>query len=85
MMLQKKSTVQWKLTTFEISKSFSDWLKPEIEGIVVESKPGAEFDFVSIYPNTMLKENKLSDTINCDCCELESYNKVSELEHMYHS
>lgn len=37
-MLQKKSTVQWKLTTFEISKSFSDWLKPEIEGIVVESK-----------------------------------------------
>lgn len=77
MMLKKKSTIHWKLTTFEISKSFSDWLKPEIEEIVFESKPGAEFDFVSIYPNTMLKENRLSDTIYCDCCGLESYNEVS--------
>lgn len=31
----------------------------------------------------MLKKNISSDAINCDCCELESNNKVLELEHIF--
>ena len=52
----------------------------------------AEFDFVSLYPNIMLKKNISSDTINCDCCkpepepepESDSENQVPELKHLYH-
>ncbi len=61
------------------------------EGFIFESKPGihekvAEFDFVSLYPNIMLKKNVSSETINCNCCLLQHdlYNKVPGLEHIYH-
>ena len=61
---KKDVLIQRKLTPSEISKSFSDWLKSEIEEIVFESKPGAfdkvaEFDFVSIYPNIHVKEKHI--------------------------
>lgn len=81
--------IPWKPTTSEIFKSFSDLLKADKGGSIFESKPGAydnvaEFDFVSLYPNIMLKKNVSSDTINCDCCKLELENKVPELKHLYH-
>ncbi len=44
----------------------------------------AELDFVSLYPNIMLKKNVSSDTINCDCCKSKHDNKVPGLEHLYH-
>lgn len=81
--------IPWKPTTSEIFKSFSDLLKADKGGSIFESKPGAydnvaEFDFVSLYPNIMLKKNVSSDTINCNCCKLELENKVPELKHLYH-
>jgi DNA polymerase, archaea type len=87
---QKKDIlIPWKPVTSEIFKSFSDLLKADRGGFVFESKPGAydkvaELDFVSLYPNIMLKRNVSSDTINCDCCESEPDNKVPGLEHLYH-
>jgi DNA polymerase-2 len=81
--------IPWKPTTSEIPKSFFDLLKADKGGTVFESKPGAydkiaEFDFVSLYPNIMLKKNVSSDTINCQCCKDDLDNKVPGLEHLYH-
>ncbi|MEJ7640946.1 MAG: DNA polymerase domain-containing protein [Candidatus Nitrosocosmicus sp.] len=81
--------IPWKPVTSEIFKSFSDLLKADRGGFVFDSKPGAydkvaELDFVSLYPNIMLKRNVSSDTINCECCESEPDNKVPGLEHLYH-
>ena len=95
---QRNNTlIPWKPTTSEVFKSFSDLLKADKGGSIFESKPGmydnvAEFDFVSLYPNIMLKKNISSDTINCDCCkpepepepESDSENQVPELKHLYH-
>src|SRR5919202_369666 len=59
-------------------------------GFIFESKPGAyeqvtEFDFVSLYPNIMMKKNVSSETINCDCCRIDQDNIVPGLEHLYHT
>jgi DNA polymerase, archaea type len=81
--------IPWKPVTSEIFKSFSDLLKADRGGFVFESKPGAydkvaEYDFVSLYPNIMLKKNVSSDTINCDCCKSKLDNTVPGLQHLYH-
>ncbi len=86
---KKDILIPWKPITSEIFKSFSDLLKVDKGGFVFESKPGAydkvaEFDFISLYPNIMLRKNISSDTINCACCKSETDNKVPELEHLYH-
>ncbi|CAN5733856.1 hypothetical protein BH23THE1_BH23THE1_27920 [soil metagenome] len=86
---KKDILIPWKPITSEIFKSFSDLLKADKGGFVFESKPGAynkvaEFDFISLYPNIMLRKNVSSDTINCVCCKSETDNKVPELEHLYH-
>lgn len=86
---KKDVLIPWKPITSEIFKSFSDLLKADKGGFVFESKPGAynkvaEFDFISLYPNIMLRKNVSSDTINCTCCKSETNNKVPELEHLYH-
>ena len=87
---QKKDIlIPWKPVTSEIFKSFSDLLRADRGGFVFDSKPGAydkvaELDFVSLYPNIMLKKNVSSDTINCDCCTSKLDNKVPGLEHLYH-
>lgn len=86
---KKDVLIPWKPITSEIFKSFSDLLKADKGGFVFESKPGAydkvaEFDFISLYPNIMLRKNVSSDTINCACCKSETNNKVPELEHLYH-
>lgn len=86
---KKNVLIPWKPTTSEIPKSFYDLLKADKGGTVFESQPGAydkvaEFDFVSLYPNIMLKKNVSSDTINCQCCKDELDNRVPELEHLYH-
>lgn len=86
---KKGVLIPWKPVTSEIPKSFFDLLRADKGGTVFESKPGvynkvAEFDFVSLYPNIMLKKNVSSDTINCECCQDELDNKVPGLEHLYH-
>ncbi|MDQ4074481.1 MAG: hypothetical protein M3162_09305, partial [Thermoproteota archaeon] len=81
--------IPWKPTASETFKSFSDLIKVDKGGFVFESRPGkydkvAEFDFVSLYPNIMLKKNVSSETINCDCCKSEPDNRIPDLEHLYH-
>lgn len=81
--------VAWKPSTSEIFKTFADLLNADRGGFVFESRPGiyqkvAELDFVSLYPNIMLKKNISSETIVCDCCCNDLDNKVPGLEHLYH-
>lgn len=87
---KKDVLIPWKPTTSEIFKTFNDLLKADKGGTVFESKPGAynkvaEYDFVSLYPNIMLKKNISSETINCKCCKDRQDNKVPDLEYLYHS
>jgi len=88
---KKGILVPWKPTTSEIFKRFTELLNADKGGFIFESKPGAyekvaEFDFVSLYPNIMLKKNISSETINCNCCllHLDLDNRVPGLEHIYH-
>ncbi|MER5174296.1 MAG: DNA polymerase domain-containing protein [Candidatus Nitrosocosmicus sp.] len=88
---KKEILIPWKPITSEIFKTFTDLLNADKGGYIFESKPGvyekvAEFDFVSLYPNIMLKKNISSETINCDCFysyNQDSDNKVPGLEHLY--
>lgn len=87
---KKDVLIPWKPITSELFKSFYQLLKVDKGGTVLESKPGAynkvaEFDFVSLYPNIMLKKNISSETINCKCCKEKKDNKVPGLENAYHS
>ncbi len=87
---QKDILIPWKPTTSEIFKTFNDLLMVDKGGFVFESKPGAhdevaEFDFVSLYPNIMLRKNVSHETINCECCKYEKDNKVPGLEHLYYT
>ncbi|MDN5847331.1 MAG: hypothetical protein L0H53_13780, partial [Candidatus Nitrosocosmicus sp.] len=87
---KKDVLIPWKPTTSEIFKTFYDLLKADKGETVFESKLGAydnvaEFDFVSLYPNVMLRKNISSETINCKCCGNEHDNKVPGLEYLYHS
>jgi DNA polymerase I len=87
---KKGILVPWKPSTSEVFKTFGDLLKADKGGFVFESKSGAydnvaEFDFVSLYPNIMLKNNISSETINCDCCDkFDLGNQVPGLERLYH-
>lgn len=81
--------VPWKPTTSESFKPSTDLLNADKGGFVFESKPGiyekvAELDFVSLYPNIMLKRNISSETIICDCCYADSDSAVPGFEHLYH-
>ncbi|MGN6614659.1 MAG: DNA polymerase domain-containing protein [Candidatus Nitrosocosmicus sp.] len=87
---KKGILVSWKPKASETFKTFNDLMMADKGGFVFESKPGlyeevAEFDFVSLYPSIMLKENISSETINCECCKYEKDNKVPGLEHLYHT
>ncbi len=87
---QKNILIPWKPTTSEIFKTFNDLLMVDKGGFVFESKPGAhdnvaEFDFVSLYPNIMFRNNISYETINCKCCKYEKDNKIPGLEHLYHT
>jgi DNA polymerase I len=82
--------IPWKPKISETFKTFTDLLNVDKGGFIFESKPGiyeqvAEFDFVSLYPNIMLKKNVSSETINCNCCRYETDNTVPGLEHLYHT
>jgi DNA polymerase-2 len=81
--------VAWKPHASEVFKTFSDLLNADRGGFIFESKPGiyqkvVELDFVSLYPNIMLKKNISSETIICDCCCNDVNNKVPGLDHLYH-
>jgi DNA polymerase, archaea type len=70
---QKGILVPWKPVIAEHFKTLGELLIADRGGFIFEPEIGvheqvAEFDFVSLYPNIMLKKNLSAETINCDCC-----------------
>lgn len=74
---QKGILVPWKPTLGEHFKTFEELLiadrggfifEPEISSSFRVHEKVAEFDFVSLYPNIMLKNNLSAETISCNCC-----------------
>jgi DNA polymerase, archaea type len=82
---QKGILIPWKPGIAEHYKTLGDLLIADRGGFIFEPKIGvheqvAEFDFVSLYPNIMLKKNVSAETINCDCCP-DSKLRVPELNY----
>jgi DNA polymerase-2 len=82
---QKGILVPWKPALAEHFKTFEELLIADRGGFNFESKTGvheqvAEYDFVSLYPNIMLKKNLSAETICCDCCR-NSKLRVPELDY----
>jgi DNA polymerase, archaea type len=70
---QKGILIPWKPTIAEHYKTLGALLIADRGGFIFEPQTGvhqqvAEFDFVSLYPNIMLKKNLSAETILCNCC-----------------
>ena len=83
---QKDILIPWKPTLAEHFKTFEDLLVADRGGFIFEPEfevheQVAEFDFVSLYPNIMLKKNLSAETILCDCCCQDSRTRVPELDY----
>jgi DNA polymerase-2 len=82
---QKEILIPWKPALAEHFKTFEDLLVADRGGFIFEPEMGvheqvAEFDFVSLYPNIMLKKNLSAETVLCDCCQ-DSRTRVPELDY----
>jgi len=82
---QKGILIPWKPVIAEHFKRLGDLLIADRGGFIFEPKIGAheqaaEFDFVSLYPNIMLKKNISAETIKCACCP-DSKLRVPELNY----
>lgn len=82
---RKDILIPWKPTIAERFKTFEELLIADRGGFIFEPEIGiheqvAEFDFVSLYPNIMLKKNLSAETIRCSCC-LNSRLRVPELDY----
>jgi DNA polymerase-2 len=76
---QKGILVPWKPVIAEHFKTLGELLIADRGGFIFEPEirvheQVAEFDFVSLYPNIMLKKNLSAETIICDCCCSSGYN-----------
>jgi DNA polymerase, archaea type len=70
---KKGILIPWKPVIAEHFKTLGNLLVADRGGFIFEPEIGAheqvaEFDFVSLYPNIMLKKNLSAETMNCDCC-----------------
>ena len=70
---KKGILIPWKPATAEHFKTLGDLLVADRGGFIFEPEIGAheqvaEFDFVSLYPNIMLKKNLSAETVQCNCC-----------------
>lgn len=82
---KKEILIPWKPMIAEHLKTFQELLIADRGGFIFEPEIGvheqvAEFDFVSLYPNIMLKKNLSAETIRCSCC-LNSRIRVPELDY----
>jgi DNA polymerase, archaea type len=83
---QKGILVPWKPALAEHFKTFEELLTADRGGLIFEPETGvheqvAEYDFVSLYPNIMLKKNLSAETICCNCCCHNSKLRVPELDY----
>ena len=65
--------VPWKPVLNEHPKNMVELFIADRGGLILEPEDGvyekvAEFDFVSLYPNIMLKKNISAETVSCECC-----------------
>jgi DNA polymerase, archaea type len=82
---KKEILIPWKPILAEQFKTYDELLGADRGGLIFEPEIGvhenvAEFDFVSLYPNIMLKKNLSAETIKCVCCP-NSGLRVPELEY----
>ncbi|MFY9870175.1 MAG: DNA polymerase domain-containing protein [Candidatus Nitrosopolaris sp.] len=82
---KKEILIPWKPTLAEHFKTYEELLVADRGGFIFEPEIGvhenvAEFDFVSLYPNIMLKKNLSAETIRCSCCP-NSRLRVPELDY----
>lgn len=82
---QKGILVPWKPALAEHFKTFEELLIADRGGLIFEPETGvheqvAEYDFVSLYPNIMLKKNLSAETICCNCCH-NSKSRVPGLDY----
>jgi DNA polymerase, archaea type len=82
---QKGILIPWKPVIAEHFKTLQELFVADRGGYIFEPQIGvheqvAEFDFVSLYPNIMLKKNLSAETILCNCCP-NSQLRVPELDY----
>src|SRR5919197_1494184 len=82
---QKGILIPWKPVIAEHFKTLGELLIADKAGFIFEPEIGvheqaAEFDFVSLYPNIMLKKNISAETRKCACCP-DSKLRVPELNY----
>ncbi|HKO41568.1 MAG TPA: DNA polymerase domain-containing protein, partial [Nitrososphaeraceae archaeon] len=70
---KKDLLIPWKPLLNEHPKNMMELFLADRGGLILEPQIGlhekvAEFDFVSLYPNIMLKRNISAETISCECC-----------------
>ena len=85
---KRELLIPWKPTLFEHPKNMIELFLADRGGLILEPEIGlhekiAEFDFVSLYPNIMLKRNVSAETILCDCCFDNPKFRVPELKLSY--
>ncbi|MGE3859521.1 MAG: DNA polymerase domain-containing protein [Nitrososphaeraceae archaeon] len=83
---KKDLLIPWKPLLNEHPKNMIELFLADRGGLILEPKVGvyekvAEFDFVSLYPNIMLKRNVSAETISCECCFDNPLFKVPELNY----
>src|SRR5215469_6573412 len=82
---KKEILIPWKPILAEHFKTYDELLAADRGGLIFEPEIGvhenvAEYDFVSLYPNIMLKKNLSAETIRCSCCP-DSRLRVPELDY----
>ncbi|MGE0243750.1 MAG: DNA polymerase domain-containing protein [Nitrososphaeraceae archaeon] len=83
---KKDLLIPWKPLLNEHPKNMLELFLADRGGLILEPEVGvyekvAEFDFVSLYPNIMLKRNVSAETVSCDCCFDNPLFKVPDLNY----
>jgi DNA polymerase, archaea type len=83
---KKDLLIPWKPLLNEHPKNMAQLFLADRGGLILEPKVGihekvAEFDFVSLYPNIMLKRNVSAETVSCECCFDNPLFKVPEINY----
>ena len=81
---KKDLLIPWKPLLNEHPKNMIQLFLADRGGLILEPQIGvhekvAEFDFISLYPNIMLKRNISAETVSCNCCFDNPKFRVPEL------
>ena len=81
---KKNLLIPWKPLLNEHPKNMIQLFLADRGGLILEPQIGvhekvAEFDFISLYPNIMLKRNISAETVSCNCCFDNTKFRVPEL------